>query len=78
MIGKDAAETADDAHALFAALKREFAGSDVAIDVPETNRAGVPSPKTRDSPPCSRRPACTRARCVPTQRVYGVTTLELG
>ncbi|MEV6836599.1 GNAT family N-acetyltransferase [Streptomyces sp. NPDC051133] len=79
-IGPLFADTADDARALFAALTADVAGREVAIDVPEPNAAGVALAEEagfRASFETARMytgPVREHAR----ERVFGVTTLELG
>ncbi|MEU2778025.1 GNAT family N-acetyltransferase, partial [Streptomyces sp. NPDC007162] len=55
-IGPLFADTAADAHALFAALTTEAAGAQVAIDVPETSTAGIALAESAGfTPSCTRR-----------------------
>ncbi|MFE9452792.1 GNAT family N-acetyltransferase [Streptomyces sp. NPDC006739] len=79
-IGPLFADTAQDARALFAALTAGVAGSEIAIDVPEPNTAGVALAEA-----AGLRPSFETARMYTgpvrdhaRERVFGVTTLELG
>jgi GNAT superfamily N-acetyltransferase len=79
-IGPLFANTPEDAAAVFAALTAESAGSEVAIDVPETNTAGIALAQR-----AGLRPSFETARMYTgpvrphaRERVFGVTTLELG
>jgi hypothetical protein len=79
-IGPLFADTADDARALFATLTADVAGREVAIDVPEPNRAGVALAEEAglsasfETARMYTGPVREHAR----ERVFGVTTLELG
>lgn len=79
-IGPLFADTAEDARALFAALTAEAAGGQVAIDVPETSAAGVAIAEEAgfnasfETARMYTGPVRDHAR----ERVFGVTTLELG
>ncbi|MEU6227942.1 GNAT family N-acetyltransferase [Streptomyces sp. NPDC047042] len=79
-IGPLFADTADDARALFAALTGEAAGADVAIDVPETNAAAVAMVEEAGFTPSfeTARMYTGPVREFARERVFGVTTLELG
>ncbi|MEU9454055.1 GNAT family N-acetyltransferase [Streptomyces sp. NPDC048277] len=79
-IGPLFADTAEDAQALFAALTAEAAGGQVAIDVPETSAAGIALAEEAgftasfETARMYTGPVRDHAR----ERVFGVTTLELG
>jgi hypothetical protein len=79
-IGPLFADTADDARALFAALTAGVTGSEISVDVPEPNTAGVALAEEaglRASFETARMytgPVRAHAR----ERVFGVSTLELG
>ncbi|MFF7985298.1 GNAT family N-acetyltransferase [Streptomyces sp. NPDC007901] len=79
-IGPLFADTAEDARALFAALTAEAAGAPVAIDVPETNPAAVALAETAGLTPSfeTARMYTGPVRDHARERVFGVTTLELG
>ncbi|WP_330302392.1 MULTISPECIES: GNAT family N-acetyltransferase [unclassified Streptomyces] len=79
-IGPLFADTADDARALFSALAADAAGSAVAIDVPETNTAGIALVEELGLAPSfeTARMYTGPVRPFAQERVYGVTTLELG
>ncbi|MFF4351143.1 GNAT family N-acetyltransferase [Streptomyces sp. NPDC001530] len=79
-IGPLFADTADDARALFSALAAEAAGGEVAIDVPETNAAGIALVEGLGLTPSfeTARMYTGPVRPFAQERVYGVTTLELG
>ncbi|MDX3452240.1 GNAT family N-acetyltransferase [Streptomyces sp. ME02-8801-2C] len=79
-IGPLFADTVDDARALFAALTGEAAGADVAIDVPETNAAAVAMVEEAGFAPSfeTARMYTGPVREFARERVFGVTTLELG
>ncbi len=66
-VGPLFADTADDAGALLAAFAAEAAGRELAVDVPETNSAGVALAERSGLTPPSRRPACTRGRSGPSR-----------
>ncbi|MEW2295559.1 GNAT family N-acetyltransferase [Streptomyces sp. NPDC006743] len=79
-IGPLFADTPEDARALFAALCAAAQGQDIAVDVPETNAAGVALAEEAGLTPSFETarmytgPVREHAR----ERVFGVTTLELG
>jgi GNAT superfamily N-acetyltransferase len=79
-IGPLFADTAEDARAVFAALTAEAAGRQVAIDVPETNPAGVALAEEAGFTPSfeTARMYTGPVRRYAEERVFGVTTLELG
>ncbi|MDO0917585.1 GNAT family N-acetyltransferase [Streptomyces sp. DT2A-34] len=79
-IGPLFADTAEDARALFAALTTEAAGREVAIDVPEPNAAGVALAEEAGFTPSfeTARMYTGPVRPYAGERVFGVTTLELG
>ncbi|MEU8845474.1 GNAT family N-acetyltransferase [Streptomyces sp. NPDC048564] len=79
-IGPLFADTPEDARALFAALTAEAAGREVAIDVPETNAAGVALAEEAGFTPSfeTARMYTGPVRPYAQERVFGVTTLELG
>ncbi len=79
-IGPLFADTADDARALFAALSAEAAGTEVAIDVPETNTAAVAMVEEAGFAPSfeTARMYTGPVREFARERVFGLTTLELG
>lgn len=79
-IGPLFADTADDARALLSALAADAAGSAVAIDVPETNTAGIALVEELGLAPSfeTARMYTGPVRPFAQERVYGVTTLELG
>ncbi|MDF3141729.1 MULTISPECIES: GNAT family N-acetyltransferase [unclassified Streptomyces] len=79
-IGPLFADTAEDARALFAALTAEPAGREVAIDVPEPNAAGVALAEAAGFSPSfeTARMYTGPVRPYAEERVFGVTTLELG
>lgn len=79
-IGPLFADTAEDARALFAALTAEAAGREVAIDVPETNPAAVALAEGAGFTPSfeTARMYTGPVRPYAQERVFGVTTLELG
>jgi hypothetical protein len=79
-IGPLFADTPEDAQAVFAALAAEAAGREVALDVPGTNVAGIALAER-----AGLRPSFETARMYTgpvrphaRERVFGVTTLELG
>ncbi|MET7453381.1 GNAT family N-acetyltransferase [Streptomyces sp. NPDC005574] len=79
-IGPLFADTPQDARALFSALTAETAGREIAVDVPGTNAAAVALARQ-----AGLRPSFETARMYtgPVRphahdRVYGITTLELG
>ena len=66
---------------LFAGLAAVAGDEPLYLDVPEPNRAAVAlAEEARDERRCSRRPGCTAARAPdePVDRIFGVTTFELG
>ncbi|GAA4089702.1 GNAT family N-acetyltransferase [Streptomyces shaanxiensis] len=79
-IGPLFADTAEDARALCAALTAEAAGREVAIDVPETNAAAVALVEEAGFTPSfeTARMYTGPVRPYAQERVFGVTTLELG
>ncbi|WP_031480157.1 GNAT family N-acetyltransferase [Streptomyces bicolor] len=79
-IGPLFADTAEDARALLAALTAEVAGREVAIDVPETNAAAVALAEGAGFTPSfeTARMYTGPVRPYAQERVFGVTTLELG
>lgn len=79
-IGPLFADTPDGADALFAAVCTEAAGREIAIDVPEPNRAAVSLAERSGLTPSfeTARMYTGPVRPYATERVYGVTTLELG
>ncbi|MFF4116665.1 GNAT family N-acetyltransferase [Streptomyces sp. NPDC001714] len=79
-IGPLFADTVEDARALFTALTAEAAGEQVAIDVPETSAAGVALAEAAGFAPSfeTARMYTGRVRDHARERVFGVTTLELG
>ncbi|MDT0463770.1 GNAT family N-acetyltransferase [Streptomyces gibsoniae] len=79
-IGPLFADTAEDADALFSALSAEAAGREIAIDVPEPNSAAVALAERAGLTPSfeTARMYTGPVRPFASERVYGVTTLELG
>ncbi|MGW7257634.1 GNAT family N-acetyltransferase [Streptomyces sp. NPDC054834] len=79
-IGPLFADGADDARALFAALTAQAAGTEVALDVPEPNTAAVALAEAAGLTPSfeTARMYTGPVRPYATERVFGVTTLELG
>ncbi|MEU6556583.1 GNAT family N-acetyltransferase [Streptomyces sp. NPDC046915] len=79
-VGPLFADGADDARALFAALTAESAGAQVAVDVPEPNAAAVALAEAAGLTPSfeTARMYTGPVRPYATERVFGVTTLELG
>lgn len=79
-IGPLFADTAEDARALFAALTADAAGTEVAIDVPEPNTAAVALVEGAGFTPSfeTARMYTGPVRAFARDRVFGVTTLELG
>ncbi|MFF4486625.1 GNAT family N-acetyltransferase [Streptomyces sp. NPDC001544] len=79
-IGPLFADTPDDALALFTALTAAAAGTAVALDVPETNTAGVALAEAAGLAPSfeTARMYTGPVREYARERVFGVTTLELG
>ncbi|MFB7509715.1 GNAT family N-acetyltransferase [Streptomyces broussonetiae] len=79
-IGPLFADTAEDARALFAALAAEAAGREVAIDVPEPNKAGIALAEAAGLRASfeTARMYTGPVRAHAQDRVFGVTTLELG
>ncbi|MFH0517857.1 GNAT family N-acetyltransferase [Streptomyces sp. M41] len=79
-IGPLFADTADDARALFAALTARAAGRQVAVDVPQTNAAAVALAEEAGFTPSfeTARMYTGPVRPFAEERVFGITTLELG
>ncbi|MFI9646481.1 GNAT family N-acetyltransferase [Streptomyces sp. NPDC052040] len=79
-IGPLFADTPADAEALFGALTAEAAGRDIAIDIPEPNKAAVALAERAGLAPSfeTARMYTGPVRAFAEDRVYGVTTLELG
>ena len=79
-IGPLFADTAEDARAVFAALTADAAGGEVAVDVPETNAAGIALAEEAGFTPSfeTARMYTGPVRPYALERVFGVTTLELG
>ncbi|MFG2549269.1 GNAT family N-acetyltransferase [Streptomyces sp. NPDC048581] len=79
-IGPLFADTPEDARALLAALTAQAAGREVAIDVPETNAAAVALAEEAGFKPSfeTARMYTGPVRSYARERVFGVTTLELG
>ncbi|MFG2352327.1 GNAT family N-acetyltransferase [Streptomyces sp. NPDC048521] len=79
-IGPLFADTAEDARALFTALVADAAGREVAIDVPEPNAAGVALAEEAGFHASfeTARMYTGPVRDFAQERVFGVTTLELG
>ncbi|MGW5369959.1 GNAT family N-acetyltransferase [Streptomyces sp. NPDC004009] len=79
-IGPLFADTADDARALFAALTAGAAGLAVAVDVPEPNTAALALVEAAGFSPSfeTARMYTGPVRAHAQERVFGVTTLELG
>ncbi|MGW9023435.1 GNAT family N-acetyltransferase [Streptomyces sp. NPDC055722] len=79
-IGPLFADTPEDADALFAALSVEAAGREIAIDVPESHAAAVALAERAGLSPSfeTARMYTGPVRPFAGERVYGVTTLELG
>ncbi|MEU7061410.1 GNAT family N-acetyltransferase [Streptomyces sp. NPDC046197] len=79
-IGPLFADTAEDAHALFAALTAKAEGREIAIDVPDTNAAGIAIAREAGLTPSfeTARMYTGPVRPYAHDRVFGVTTLELG
>ncbi|GCB52806.1 GNAT family N-acetyltransferase [Streptomyces sp. NL15-2K] len=79
-IGPLFADTAEDARSLFAALTADAGGSEIAVDVPETNRAGIALAEEAGLTPSfeTARMYTGPVRPYAQDRVFGVTTLELG
>ncbi|MEU2620703.1 GNAT family N-acetyltransferase [Streptomyces sp. NPDC007157] len=79
-IGPLFADTAEDARALFTALMAEAAGRQVAVDVPEISTAGVALAEETGFTPSfeTARMYTGPVRDYALERVFGVTTLELG
>ncbi|MEU6812507.1 GNAT family N-acetyltransferase [Streptomyces sp. NPDC046831] len=79
-IGPLFADTAEDARALFSALTARAGGRDVAIDVPETNAEGIALAEEAGLTPSfeTARMYTGPVRRHARERVFGVTTLELG
>ncbi|WP_316744187.1 GNAT family N-acetyltransferase [Streptomyces sp. MK7] len=79
-IGPLFADTPEGARALFAALTADAEGREVAVDVPETNAAGIALAEEAGLAPSfeTARMYTGPVRPYARARVYGVTTLELG
>ncbi|MFJ3640448.1 GNAT family N-acetyltransferase [Streptomyces sp. NPDC090108] len=79
-VGPLFADTADDARALFAALTAGIAGREIALDIPEPNTAGVALAEEAGLSPSfeTARMYTGPVREHAAERVFGVTTLELG
>ncbi|MYR59757.1 GNAT family N-acetyltransferase [Streptomyces sp. SID625] len=79
-IGPLFADTAEDAHALFDALCADVPGRQVSLDVPATNTAGVALAEQAGLTPSfeTARMYTGPVRPHAGERVFGVTTLELG
>ncbi|GAA1036901.1 GNAT family N-acetyltransferase [Streptomyces murinus] len=79
-VGPLFADSAEDARALFAALAREAAGRELAVDVPEPNAAGIALAEAAGLAPSfeTARMYTGPVRAHAQERVFGVTTLELG
>jgi GNAT superfamily N-acetyltransferase len=79
-VGPLFADTAEDARALLSALAADAAGSAIAVDVPETNTAGIALVEELGLVPTfeTARMYTGPVRPFAGERVYGVTTLELG
>ncbi|MFJ8199353.1 GNAT family N-acetyltransferase [Streptomyces sp. NPDC096152] len=79
-IGPLFADTAEDARALFAALTAGVEGHQVSVDVPETNRAGIALAEDAGLTPSfeTARMYTGPVRPHARERIFGVTTLELG
>ncbi|MGW1005794.1 GNAT family N-acetyltransferase [Streptomyces sp. NPDC002520] len=79
-IGPLFADTADDARALFAALTADATGREVSIDVPEPNAAGAALAEEAGLRPSfeTARMYTGPVRAHARERVFGVSTLELG
>ena len=79
-IGPLFADTPDDARALFRALTAAFPGTAVAIDVPEPNKAAVAMVEEAGFTPSfeTARMYTGPVRPHARNRVFGITTLELG
>ncbi|MBC2864717.1 GNAT family N-acetyltransferase [Streptomyces mexicanus] len=79
-IGPLFADTAEDARALFAALAAEAEGRAIAMDVPETNAAGLALAEEAGLTPSfeTARMYTGPVRPYARGRIYGVATLELG
>ncbi|WP_333761872.1 GNAT family N-acetyltransferase [Streptomyces sp. IBSBF 2390] len=79
-IGPLFADTAADARALFSALVADAAGREIAVDVPEPNAAGAALAEEAGLRPSfeTARMYTGPVRAHARERVFGVTTLELG
>ncbi|MFF7391949.1 GNAT family N-acetyltransferase [Streptomyces scabiei] len=79
-IGPLFADTAEDARALFAGLAAEAAGRELTVDVPEPNTAAVALVEEYGLTPSfeTARMYTGPIRPYAAERVFGVTTLELG
>ncbi|TWV30625.1 GNAT family N-acetyltransferase [Streptomyces misionensis] len=79
-VGPLLADTAEDARALFTALTAEAAGRELAVDVPEPNADGIALAEAAGLAPSfeTARMYTGPVRPHAQERVFGVTTLELG
>ncbi|KPI09227.1 GCN5-related N-acetyltransferase [Actinobacteria bacterium OK006] len=79
-VGPLFADTAEDARALLLALAADAPGREVAIDIPESNAPGVALAEEFGLTPSfeTARMYTGPVRQFSAERVYGVTTLELG
>lgn len=79
-VGPLFADTAEDARALLLALAADAPGGEVAIDIPESNAPGVALAEEFGLTPSfeTARMYTGPVRPFSAERVYGVTTLELG
>ncbi|MFJ3718390.1 GNAT family N-acetyltransferase [Streptomyces sp. NPDC090057] len=79
-IGPLFADSADDARALFAALTTDAAGREIAVDVPEPNADAIALVEEAGFGPSfeTARMYTGPVRAHAQERVFGVTTLELG
>jgi hypothetical protein len=79
-IGPLFAETEPIAEALLGALTSRLAGDDISLDVPEPNAAGVALARRAGLEPIFETARMYRgpAPVVPLERIYGITTFELG
>ncbi|MEU2377040.1 GNAT family N-acetyltransferase [Streptomyces misionensis] len=79
-VGPLLADTTEDARALFGALTAEAAGRELAVDVPEPNADGVALAEAAGLAPSfeTARMYTGPVRPHAQERVFGVTTLELG
>ncbi|MFF5403183.1 GNAT family N-acetyltransferase [Streptomyces misionensis] len=79
-VGPLLADTTEDARALFTALAAEAAGRELAVDVPEPNTDGIALAEAAGLTPSfeTARMYTGPVRPHAQERVFGVTTLELG